>query len=432
MALGLFADMKRGKLQPSAVTYNSILSACGTNSLELSVAIANEMEKSQIVLDVVSYTALIAATGRSAVPSGITMALGFLEQMQSKQVHPETLTFNAALHACQSALHWAAALQIFSRVRRGRGPARLDSVSCAALLDSLAWAGSFGRLQKILPVVRRENLKSVILEPQSAELQLLAGSMKPDLLALAARSATLSLSFWGQNPSWVEWGLVLVLLRRTVLGGVPSRKAQTGKMSLLRQLEELMAERRQSSEDRLLDAAFSHPFGLGPILANLTLEALDFSEMSREPRRPAMPSTRSTGEPLARQLWAEIDLALDLRSTSLRDRQLVGYGASAVCTVNSDTSRRTKRSQMSRFGVLRQKDRCIGGDASGSKGQDGSDELSEDLLPFLRLLVDDVPQMVKRMTENSQTLLEKINLERAERVASEAQISEALKRLDER
>ena len=196
------------------------------------------MEKSQIVLDVVSYTALIAATGRSAVPSGITMALGFLEQMQSKQVHPETLTFNAALHACQSALHWAAALQIFSRVRRGRGPARLDSVSCAALLDSLAWAGSFGRLQKILPVVRRENLKSVILEPQSAELQLLAGSMKPDLLALAARSATLSLSFWGQNPSWVEWGLVLVLLRRTVLGGVPSRKAQTGKMSLLRQLEE--------------------------------------------------------------------------------------------------------------------------------------------------------------------------------------------------
>lgn len=77
-------------------------------------------------------------------------------------------------------------------------------------------------------------------------------------------------------------------------------------------------------------------------------------------------------------------------------------------------------------------DRCIGGDASGTKVQDGSDELSEDLLPFLRLLVDDVPQMVKRMTENSQTLLEKINLERAERVASEAQISEALKRLDER
>ena len=81
------------------------------------MAVANEMEKSQIVLDVVSYTALIAASGRSAVPSGIAMALGFLEQMQSKQVQPETLTFNAALHACQSALHWAAALEIFSQAR---------------------------------------------------------------------------------------------------------------------------------------------------------------------------------------------------------------------------------------------------------------------------------------------------------------------------
>ena len=101
-------DMQCGKLQPSAVTYNSILSACrqdallssrllvgyanesssfhsgGANSWELSVALASEMEKVRVVLDVVSYTALIAATGRSALPSGITMALGFLEQMRTK------------------------------------------------------------------------------------------------------------------------------------------------------------------------------------------------------------------------------------------------------------------------------------------------------------------------------------------------------------
>ncbi|CAE7348962.1 EMB2654 [Symbiodinium sp. CCMP2592] len=348
MAVGLFSDMQRGKLQPSAVTYNSILSACGTNSWELSVALASEMEKAQVVLDVVSYTALIAATGRAPIPFGIEMALGFLEQMRSKQVNPETLTFNAALHACQSALHWAAAVEIFSEARRGRGPARLDSVSCAALLDSLAGAGSYGRFQAILPVVRRENLRSVILEPQADELKLLAGSMKPDLLALAARSATLSLSFWDPNQSWVDWGLVLVLLRRTVLGGARSRYAkcehrETGG-SLLRQLEELMTERRKSSEDRLLNAAFSHPFGLGPFLANLTLEALDFSQMSREPRRPSvMPSPRSTGEPVARELWAEVDLALDLRFTSLRDRQLVGYGGSAVRTVSSDDNRTTQK-----------------------------------------------------------------------------------------
>ncbi|CAE7783645.1 unnamed protein product, partial [Symbiodinium pilosum] len=78
-------------------------------------------------------------------------------------------------------------------------------------------------------------------------------------------------------------------------------------------------------------------------------------------------------------------------------------------------------------------DRCVGEDAAAKKGQDGlAEEFSEDLLPFLRLLVDDVPQMVKRMTENSQTLLEKINLERADRLACEAQIGEALKQLDER
>ena len=55
---------------------------------------------------------------------------------------------------------------------------------------------------------------------------------------------TMNLGFWDPNQSWVDWGLVLVLLLRTVLGGPRWRTLhrETGRMNLLRQLEELMTE----------------------------------------------------------------------------------------------------------------------------------------------------------------------------------------------
>ena len=292
MALFLLSEM-HGRLRPSAVTYNSVLSACrpdahmhraemilksgpqlcscivgGPKSWEHSVALAVEMQRAEMVLDVVSYTALVAAAGPR-------MAMALLVQMQARQVKPETMTLNAALKACQSALHWDAAVRIFSEAQEAR--VRLDSVSCTALLDSLAWSGSGGsdQLLEILPTLQRKNLTSVLLEPQADELKQLGGSMQPDLKALAALSATLSLTtFAGERwaPSWASWGLVLVLLRRTVLA--------CGEQGLLRRLEGLSQDaldsldsqdvRRQDIQDRL---GLSNPFGLGPVLANLALEA---------------------------------------------------------------------------------------------------------------------------------------------------------------
>ena len=124
-----------------------------TSCWEHSVALASEMQRAQVALDVVSYTALVTA----GPAMGSTCMVGLLAQMTAKQLQPQTLTFNAALHACQSSLSWAAAVQIFLGSRGSR--VRMDAVSCVALLDSLAWSGSFGRLQELLPAIQRENLR---------------------------------------------------------------------------------------------------------------------------------------------------------------------------------------------------------------------------------------------------------------------------------
>ena len=217
------------------------------------MTLANEMQNVKIALDVVGYTSLVTAGRASTSPA---MVLQLLEQMRASQVQPQTLTFNAALHSCQAASSWVATLQIFLEAKAAS--VRLDSVSCTALLDSLTCSGSFGKLQEILPQIQRQNFTSVLLEPQAAELKLLAGSMKPNLLALAARSANLSLTFEGRR------GLAFPLLRRTALG-----QPKAG----------LFVERlRRSGLDlndleRLLDEELAHPFGLGPLLGNLVLEA---------------------------------------------------------------------------------------------------------------------------------------------------------------
>ena len=113
------------------------------------------------------------------------------------------------------------------------------------------------------------DVRCVLHEPRAAELKLLAGSMQPNLLALAAYSANLSLNVF-KGQSWADWGLVFALLRRTSLGS-----PQGAAVALV--LEQLRSPRDSGYHDvmpdRLLDEALSHPFGLGPTLANLVLEA---------------------------------------------------------------------------------------------------------------------------------------------------------------
>eukprot|EP00931_Biecheleriopsis_adriatica_P022127 TRINITY_DN14304_c0_g1_i3.p1 TRINITY_DN14304_c0_g1~~TRINITY_DN14304_c0_g1_i3.p1 ORF type:complete len:132 (-),score=31.27 TRINITY_DN14304_c0_g1_i3:27-422(-) len=85
--------MKQSGLQPDAVTYSALISACAkSNQTEKALEIFAEMKQSGLQANVITYNALISACTKG---ERIEKALEIFAEMKQSGLQPDVITFGA-------------------------------------------------------------------------------------------------------------------------------------------------------------------------------------------------------------------------------------------------------------------------------------------------------------------------------------------------
>lgn len=111
MAQDLFDQMILGhgddvpKMTPNLVTYNTLLDACHkSGELDIALAVKEQLDYTNILPDVSTYTTLIATVARKVTnASGVndpSLAFLFLKEMQSLNITPNGKTYSALIDVC--------------------------------------------------------------------------------------------------------------------------------------------------------------------------------------------------------------------------------------------------------------------------------------------------------------------------------------------
>lgn len=110
-ALAIFGMMRESNVEADVITYNALMSSC-EKGLQWQLA----MHLFSLVPQptAISYNAVISACAR--VGDQWWMALRWLERMSQQQVLPTVISYNAAMSACEKSLQWQMVLRLLQQM----------------------------------------------------------------------------------------------------------------------------------------------------------------------------------------------------------------------------------------------------------------------------------------------------------------------------
>ncbi|CAJ1425048.1 unnamed protein product [Effrenium voratum] len=127
-------------MQLNTVSYNILLSALSVGqsfSQSRELEVLEDMRRSLLQPDVVTYNTLLSATLRRA---DWQAACGYLEEMPQVLLAPDEVSFATALATCDQAKQWQVALRLLAQMRRQRlAPERAEESALAACERAGQW-----------------------------------------------------------------------------------------------------------------------------------------------------------------------------------------------------------------------------------------------------------------------------------------------------
>eukprot|EP00439_Symbiodinium_sp_Y106_P054262 s352_g7.t1 len=116
MALSHFRSMQANHIQGNTVVYSAAINACRLGLRPyLAMELLEEIAQTSSACGIRVYTATIDSFGTASLWEN---ALGVLDTMRPQGLCPNAFSYNVALSACQRALQWEEALQLFRSMKR--------------------------------------------------------------------------------------------------------------------------------------------------------------------------------------------------------------------------------------------------------------------------------------------------------------------------
>ncbi|CAL1127201.1 unnamed protein product, partial [Cladocopium goreaui] len=131
LALVLFDSLPKSKLRPTVISFNAVLSACEkANQWQVALILFSQMEEVSVSPDIISFNALISSCkGRQW-----QRALKMFNAMSEADLQPDIVSFGAAISACEKAREWQKAIRIFHGIRESE--LQPDLISLNAVISS--------------------------------------------------------------------------------------------------------------------------------------------------------------------------------------------------------------------------------------------------------------------------------------------------------
>ena len=127
------------------------------------LALLEEMKSRSVEPDVISFSAAISACGAGGQWE---RALSLLEEMQSRGLEPDVISFNAAISACGKGEQWERALSLLEEMQtRGVKP---DVVSFSAAISACEKGGQWERALSLLEEMRTRGVKPDVVSFNAA------------------------------------------------------------------------------------------------------------------------------------------------------------------------------------------------------------------------------------------------------------------------
>eukprot|EP00929_Paragymnodinium_shiwhaense_P012918 TRINITY_DN12079_c0_g1_i1.p1 TRINITY_DN12079_c0_g1~~TRINITY_DN12079_c0_g1_i1.p1 ORF type:complete len:861 (-),score=75.29 TRINITY_DN12079_c0_g1_i1:566-3148(-) len=156
--LQLLEDMTAAEVPPSVITYSTCMAACRRANGNLAVRLFDEMCSKGLTPDKISFNSAISACASSC---DWTRALSILSDMQNAEhVQPDIISYSAAMTACQQAGQWPTALELLTelRLKQLQPDVVAFGTALSACGDGGQWQGVLGLVDEMLEEGKRPNL----------------------------------------------------------------------------------------------------------------------------------------------------------------------------------------------------------------------------------------------------------------------------------
>ena len=150
-ALALLDSMARNRIQPDVVTYGAAIAACATGGRwkEACELLARmEVPGSEVAPDIQCYNSCITALGRGDRCADALQMLGRLES--HPRLQPTTVSYNAAISACERAGHWQDAVRLLDSMIHPTSAVQPSTVSLNAAISACEKAGEWRQAIRLL------------------------------------------------------------------------------------------------------------------------------------------------------------------------------------------------------------------------------------------------------------------------------------------
>ena len=143
--------MARNRIQPDVVTYGAAIAACATGGRwkEACELLARmEVPGSEVAPDIQCYNSCITALGRGDRCADALQMLGRLES--HPRLQPTTVSYNAAISACERAGHWQDAVRLLDSMIHPTSAVQPSTVSLNAAISACEKAGEWRQAIRLL------------------------------------------------------------------------------------------------------------------------------------------------------------------------------------------------------------------------------------------------------------------------------------------
>lgn len=200
MALGLLQEMRRAGVEPSSISFSTAIAACAHSDGahgESACKLLHEMWERRLQVDHVTYnTVLQACAGEQW-----EFAIGLLDMMRTRGVHPDAITFTGAMHVCGKAGRWREALQLLEEMER-RG-VRPDVIAYSACISACEKGGEAAEAVGLLRQMPRAGLRpDQICYSAAISACAKGGKREADRAGSSERAAVSSPSKKSEAPWW--------------------------------------------------------------------------------------------------------------------------------------------------------------------------------------------------------------------------------------
>eukprot|EP00439_Symbiodinium_sp_Y106_P052164 s3822_g6.t6 len=225
-ALRPFSELSQASLQPTTVTFNSLLKVSATSAeWQRALLLLPEMELRELLVDAVSFTTALSASARGLQWKTSLILLG---ETKKQTAAPSVFAYNAVLSACEGHGLWELALQLIAELSKDLEP---DMLTYSTGISACARSGAWQWALLLFSVLARQDAQWSAVTCNSLIRACAKGSVWRRALALLAEARTqhteVELIAYNACISACEkaakWEQSLAVLR--ILGGSPGLQA---------------------------------------------------------------------------------------------------------------------------------------------------------------------------------------------------------------